>query len=86
MRWTILAMALAAVIAVGSGAGAQTPAMTDKDKMMEKDKMMDKSSAMPDKMDAGKMEKGAMEKDKMMDKGMMQGKDGMKDSMMEKKP
>jgi len=84
MRWTALAVALAAVMAMGSGVEAQTPAMSDKDKMMEKEKMMDKSGAMPDKMDQGNMDKN--KKDKMMDKGTMQGKDGMKDSTMEKKP
>jgi hypothetical protein len=78
---------LAAVMAFGPGAWAQSPAMSDKDKTMEKDKM-EKSGAMPDKMDKGKMEKGnAMEKDKMSDKGMMQDKGMAQDKdKMEKKP
>jgi hypothetical protein len=87
MRWTASMVTLAAVMALGPGAWAQAPAMSDKDKMMEKDKTMDKSGAMPDKMEKGKMDKGQMEKgrmmekDKMMDKGMATDKD-----KMEKKP
>ena len=76
-----VALALAGMMAFGSGVWAQTPAPSDKDKMMEKDK----SGSMP-------IEKGAMEKGKMMDKGAMDG-DKMSDKGMmpnkdtkEKKP
>ena len=80
-RWTIPVVGLVFVMAVGSGAYAQTPSGSsdkmDKDKMMDKkdDKMMDKmgKDKMMDKKD-DKMDK--MGKDKMMDK---------KDDKMDKK-
>jgi len=81
-RWTIPVVGLVFVMAVGSGAYAQTPSGSsdkmDKDKMMEKkdDKMMDKmgKDKMMDKKDDKMMDK--MGKDKMMDK---------KDDKMDKK-
>jgi hypothetical protein len=81
-RWTIPVVGLVFVMAVGSGAYAQTPSGSsdkmDKDKMMEKkdDKMMDKmgKDKMMDKKDDKTMDK--MGKDKMMDK---------KDDKMDKK-
>jgi len=81
-RWTIPVVGLVFVMAVGSGAYAQTPSGSsdkmDKDKMMDKkdDKMMDKmgKDKMMDKKDDKTMDK--MGKDKMMDK---------KDDKMDKK-
>ncbi len=81
-RWTIPVVGLVFVMAVGSGAYAQTPSGSsdkmDKDKMMEKkdDKMMDKmgKDKMMDKKDDKMMDKTG--KDKMMDK---------KDDKMDKK-
>ena len=85
-RWTIPVVGLVFVMAVGSGAYAQTPSGSsdkmDKDKMMEKkdDKMMDKmgKDKMMDKKDDKTMDK--MGKDKMMDK-----KDDKMDDKMDKK-
>ena len=87
-RWTIPVVGLVLVMAVGSGAYAQTPSGSadkmDKDKMMDKkdDKMMDKmgKDKMMDKKD-DKMDK--MGKDKMMDK--KDDKMDKKDDKMDKK-
>jgi len=84
MRWTTLTVALAAMMAVGSGVGAQAPTKSEKDAMMEKERMTDKSGAMPENKRA--MDKSMREKDKMKDTGAMPGKEGVKDTMMEKKP
>ncbi len=81
-RWTIPVVGLVFVMAVGSGAYAQTPSGSsdkmDKDKMMDKkdEKMMDKmgKDKMMDKKDDKMMDKTG--KDKMMDK---------KDDKMDKK-
>ena len=82
-RWTIPVVGLVFVMAVGSGAYAQTPSgSSDK---MDKDKMMDKKDdKMTDKKDDKMMDK--MGKDKMMDKKDDKTMDKMgKDKMMDKK-
>jgi len=84
-RWTMLMVALAAVVAFGTSGHAQTPSSSgdkmEKDKMTEKGKSMEKDTM---------TEKGKMtETGKMIEKGKAMGKDTMMDKkddkMMDKK-